>query len=95
MPELQFREAIRQAMQEEMRRNEKVFLMGEEVAEYDGAYKVRQGMLEEFGPKRIIDTPISGQANVSRIVGSDFSNQFGVDFSNSAIITLSYFFSKS
>lgn len=43
----------------------------------------------------IIDTPISGQANVSRIVGSDFSNQFGVDFSNSAIITLSYFFSKS
>jgi pyruvate dehydrogenase E1 component beta subunit len=59
MPELQFREAIRQAMQEEMRRNEKVFLMGEEVAEYDGAYKVSQGMLEEFGPKRIIDTPIS------------------------------------
>ena len=59
MPELQFREAIRQAMQEEMRRNEKVFLMGEEVAEYDGAYKVSQGMLEEFGLKRIIDTPIS------------------------------------
>ncbi|HAC16164.1 MAG TPA: pyruvate dehydrogenase complex E1 component subunit beta [Bacteroidetes bacterium] len=59
MPELQFREAIRQAMQEEMRRNEKVFLMGEEVAEYNGAYKVSQGMLDEFGPKRIIDTPIS------------------------------------
>ena len=59
MPELQFRETIRQAMKEEMRRNEKVFLMGEEVAEYDGAYKVSQGMLEEFGPKRIIDTPIS------------------------------------
>lgn len=59
MPQLQFREAIREAMQEEMRRNERVFLMGEEVAEYDGAYKVSQGMLEEFGPKRIIDTPIS------------------------------------
>ena len=59
MPELQFREAIRQAMQEEMRRNENVFLMGEEVAEYDGAYKVSQGMLAEFGPKRVIDTPIS------------------------------------
>jgi pyruvate dehydrogenase E1 component beta subunit len=59
MPELQFREAIREAMQEEMRRDDRVFLMGEEVAEYDGAYKVSQGMLAEFGPKRIIDTPIS------------------------------------
>lgn len=59
MPELQFREAIREAMVEEMRRNDKVFLMGEEVAEYDGAYKVSQGMLAEFGPKRVIDTPIS------------------------------------
>jgi pyruvate dehydrogenase E1 component beta subunit len=59
MAELQFREAIRAAMVEEMRRDESVFLMGEEVAEYDGAYKVSQGMLEEFGLKRVIDTPIS------------------------------------
>lgn len=59
MAELQFREAIRAAMVEEMRRDESVFLMGEEVAEYDGAYKVSQGMLEEFGFKRVIDTPIS------------------------------------
>ncbi len=59
MPELQFREAIREALNEEMRRDERVYLMGEEVAEYDGAYKVSQGMLAEFGPKRIIDTPIS------------------------------------
>jgi len=59
MPELQFREAIREALNEEMRRHERVYLMGEEVAEYDGAYKVSQGMLAEFGPKRIIDTPIS------------------------------------
>jgi pyruvate dehydrogenase E1 component beta subunit len=59
MPELQFREAIREALNEEMRRDERVYIMGEEVAEYDGAYKVTQGMLAEFGPKRVIDTPIS------------------------------------
>ncbi len=59
MAELQFREAIRRALSEEMRRDESVFIMGEEVAEYDGAYKVTQGMLQEFGFKRVIDTPIS------------------------------------
>ena len=59
MAELQFREALRDAMTEEMERDENVFLMGEEVAEYDGAYKVSQGMLDQFGPKRVIDTPIS------------------------------------
>ncbi len=53
------REALREAMQEEMRRDERVFLMGEEVAEYNGAYKVSQGMLEEFGARRVIDTPIA------------------------------------
>ena len=59
MREIQFREALREAMNEEMRRDPKVFLMGEEVAEYNGAYKVSQGMLDEFGPERVIDTPIS------------------------------------
>jgi len=59
MKEVQFREALREAMSEEMRRDETVFLMGEEVAEYNGAYKVSQGMLDEFGDKRVIDTPIS------------------------------------
>ncbi|MEY3677985.1 MAG: hypothetical protein RI924_126 [Bacteroidota bacterium] len=59
MRELQFREALREAMNEEMRKDEKIFLMGEEVAEYNGAYKVSQGMLEEFGEKRVIDTPIA------------------------------------
>ena len=59
MANLQFREALRDAMTEEMERDENVFLMGEEVAEYDGAYKVSQGMLDQFGPKRIVDTPIS------------------------------------
>lgn len=54
-----YREALREAMNEEMRRDDRVFLMGEEVAEYNGAYKVSQGMLAEFGPKRVIDTPIS------------------------------------
>lgn len=56
---IEFREALREAMSEEMRRDEKVFLMGEEVAEYNGAYKVSKGMLAEFGEKRVIDTPIA------------------------------------
>lgn len=56
---IQFREALREAMSEEMRRDKDIFLMGEEVAEYNGAYKVSQGMLDEFGEKRIIDTPIA------------------------------------
>jgi len=56
---IQFREAIAEAMSEEMRRDEKVFLLGEEVAEYNGAYKASQGMLDEFGSKRVIDTPIA------------------------------------
>lgn len=59
MPEIQFREALRQAMWEEMERDPNVFLMGEEVGEYNGAYKVSEGMLAHFGPRRIFDTPIS------------------------------------
>jgi len=59
MPEIQLREALRQAMTEEMDRDPNVFLLGEEVAEYNGAYKVSEGMLARFGPERIIDTPIS------------------------------------
>jgi pyruvate dehydrogenase E1 component beta subunit len=59
MPTMQFREALRSAMVEEMERDDNVFLIGEEVAEYNGAYKVSEGMLEKFGPRRIIDTPIS------------------------------------
>ena len=59
MRELQFREALREALSEEMRRDENVFLMGEEVAQYNGAYKVSQGMLDEFGSRRVIDTPIA------------------------------------
>lgn len=59
MREIQFREALREAINEEMRRDPRVFLMGEEVAEYNGAYKVSQGMLAEFGPQRIVDTPIT------------------------------------
>ncbi len=59
MPVIAYREALNQAMCEEMERDERVFLMGEEVAEYNGAYKVSQGMLARFGPRRVIDTPIS------------------------------------
>jgi pyruvate dehydrogenase E1 component beta subunit len=59
MREIQFREALREAMNEEMRRDPNVFLLGEEVAEYNGAYKVSQGMLAEFGPERVLDTPIA------------------------------------
>lgn len=56
---IEFREALREAMSEEMRKDPTIFLMGEEVAEYNGAYKVSKGMLAEFGPKRVIDTPIA------------------------------------
>ena len=59
MREIQFREAVAEAMSEEMRKDEHIYLMGEEVAEYNGAYKASKGMLDEFGPKRVIDTPIS------------------------------------
>lgn len=70
MRSIAFREAIREAMNEEMRRDEKVFLMGEEVAEYNGAYKVSQGMLAEFGDKRVIDTPISELGFTAVAVGA-------------------------
>lgn len=59
MKTLQFREALREAMEEEMRLDPKILLLGEEVAEYNGAYKVSQGMLDEFGAKRVVDTPIA------------------------------------
>jgi pyruvate dehydrogenase E1 component beta subunit len=59
MAEMTVREALRDAMAEEMRRDERVFVMGEEVAQYQGAYKVTQGLLDEFGPRRVVDTPIT------------------------------------
>src|SRR3954471_10763327 len=62
MPAMQFRHALRAAMTEEMDRDENVFLIGEEVAQYNGAYKVSEGMLDKYGPKRVIDTPISEAA---------------------------------
>jgi len=70
MREVQFREAIQEAMSEEMRRDKSVFLIGEEVAEYNGAYKASKGMLEEFGAKRIIDTPIAELGFSGIAVGS-------------------------
>lgn len=70
MAKLQLREALRRAMVEEMRRDERVFLMGEEVAYYDGAYKVSQGMLAEFGEKRIIDTPIAENGFTGIAIGA-------------------------
>ncbi|MCT4580264.1 MAG: pyruvate dehydrogenase complex E1 component subunit beta [Flavobacteriales bacterium] len=73
MKEIQFREALREGMSEEMRRDENVFLMGEEVAEYNGAYKVSQGMLDEFGPKRVIDTPIAELGFAGIAVGASMN----------------------
>ena len=73
MKTVQFREALREAMSEEMRRDENVLLMGEEVAEYNGAYKVSQGMLDEFGPKRIIDTPIAELGFAGIAVGASMN----------------------
>ena len=73
MREVQFREALREAMSEEMRADERVFLMGEEVAEYNGAYKVSQGMLDEFGAKRVIDTPIAELGFAGIAVGASMN----------------------
>ena len=70
MRTLQFREAVCEAMSEEMRKDESIFLMGEEVAEYNGAYKASKGMLDEFGPKRVIDTPISELGFAGIAIGS-------------------------
>lgn len=70
MAEIAFRQALREALNEEMRRDERVFLMGEEVAQYNGAYKVSQGMLDEFGPKRVIDTPIAELGFAAIAVGA-------------------------
>jgi pyruvate dehydrogenase E1 component subunit beta len=67
------REALRDAMAEEMRRDEAVFLLGEEVGEYQGAYKVSQGLLQEFGPRRVIDTPITEQGFAGLGIGAGFS----------------------
>jgi pyruvate dehydrogenase E1 component beta subunit len=73
MPLQTVREALRDAMAEEMRRDPDVFLMGEEVGEYQGAYKVSQGLLEEFGPKRVIDTPITEHGFGGLGVGAGFA----------------------
>ena len=70
MRTIQFREAVCEAMSEEMRTDESIFLMGEEVAEYSGAYKASKGMLDEFGPKRVIDTPISELGFAGVAIGS-------------------------
>ena len=67
------REALRDAMAEEMRRDDDVFLMGEEVAEYQGAYKISQGLLDEFGPRRVIDTPITEHGFAGLAVGAAFA----------------------
>lgn len=70
MKTIQFREAICEAMSEEMRRDETIYLIGEEVAEYNGAYKASKGMLDEFGPKRVIDTPIAELGFTGIAIGS-------------------------
>ncbi|MCC0052758.1 MAG: pyruvate dehydrogenase complex E1 component subunit beta [Rhodobiaceae bacterium] len=70
MADLTVREALRDAMAEEMRRDPDVFVMGEEVAEYQGAYKITQGMLDEFGPRRVIDTPITEHGFTGMAVGA-------------------------
>jgi len=70
MKQMTVREALREGMSEEMRRDETVYLMGEEVGEYQGAYKISQGMLDEFGPKRVVDTPITEHGFAGIAVGS-------------------------
>jgi len=70
MPVLQYREAIRQALAEELTRDPNVVVMGEEVAQFNGAYKVTEGLLDRFGPKRIVDTPISEAGFIGMGIGA-------------------------
>lgn len=70
MAKLTYRQALNQAMREEMRRDPDIFLIGEEVAQYDGAYKVSEGLLQEFGPKRVVDTPISEEVIAGLGIGA-------------------------
>ncbi len=70
MPEITYREALRQAMDEEMARDEKVFIIGEEVAEFDGAYKVTQGLWRKYGTRRVVDTPITEAGFTGVAVGA-------------------------
>ena len=70
MQEVELREALRQALDEEMTRDERVFILGEEVAEYNGAYKVTKGLLDKWGPKRVLDTPISENAFAGLAIGA-------------------------
>ena len=78
MKTLQFREAICEAMSEEMRRDETIYLMGEEVAEYNGAYKASKGMLDEFGAKRVIDVATLTGAMVMAL-GKEYTGAFKND----------------
>lgn len=73
MPEMTVREALRDAMLEEMKRDKEVFVIGEEVAQYQGAYKITQGLLQEFGPDRVIDTPITEHGFAGLAVGAAFA----------------------
>ena len=73
LKKLTVREALREAMAEEMRTTPEVYVMGEEVAEYNGAYKITQGLLDEFGPKRVIDTPITEHGFAGIAIGSAFA----------------------
>lgn len=73
MKQITVREALNSAMKEEMQRDEKIFIMGEEVAEYQGAYKITQGLLDEFGPRRVIDTPITEHGFAGLAVGAAFA----------------------
>ena len=72
MAEITVREALQLAMKEEMQRDERIFILGEEVAEYQGAYKITQGLLQEFGPKRVIDSPISEHGFTGLAIGAAF-----------------------
>ena len=76
---LRFREALREAMIEEMERDESVFLMGEEVGHYQGAYKVSEGMLDKFGPKRVIDTPIAEAGFAGEAADQGFNYLYSLD----------------
>ena len=86
MAVITMREALNQALREEMLRDENVFLMGEEVAEYQGAYKVTKGLLQELGPKRVIDTPITELGFAGLGVASDEHGKRDVELAPDVVV---------
>ena len=88
MAVMTYREALNLALREEMKRDDRVFVIGEEVGLYEGAYKVTQGLLKEFGPQRIVDTPIAIPVNAASVIGVALIRRSPNSFKSGGIVSV-------